>query len=30
MAVHPYPAGSWGPSEADRLIRDDENPWTIL
>jgi glucose-6-phosphate 1-dehydrogenase len=30
MPTHPYPAGSWGPAEADRLIRDDENPWTIL
>lgn len=30
MPVHSYKAGSWGPSQSDRLIRDDENPWTIL
>lgn len=26
-ALHPYPAGSWGPAEADRLLARDQKSW---
>ena len=27
---HPYPAGTWGPEEADRLLAEDGRAWRRL